>query len=421
MKKYFIILPLGICTVLLLCLFGCTNPNVSPESTSGPKESEAPKQDFSNMVDERFELLSLVFRFAGRKEYGDLDTQYQQTLVTEFEQFKEHDAVKYAQRLPLGYDAVFNFSVHIEKQGEQFVLIDDIESLIADGRWTKDRAVEFLELLNNFYTETGFAAFYRSNVEFYNEQTQLFNENMYGEIDLAWFDTYVDSDNLRCIYTPSTSLSNYGATVNGTIVYCGVSGNGGAIVHEYCHSFANPIAHKWYGENPEFKAWCEDTVDLEKLPSYGNGQTIAGEYVTRAYTILYYVEHGYAVTPLLYGEKGRGFPYIEEVYGMITPYEKLKVGEDPIKTILGVGYEMGEERSFSAENNEFHWRVLSLEKASPYLFRQTEVGNIFGSSTGDVLYVEDAVEDAPFLMIDLGETTYQGIDNCRIYTRIPLE
>lgn len=285
---------------------------------------DIPKQETANMVDERFELLSLVFRLAGRAEYGDVGTEYQQTLVSEFDKYEEHDAVKYAANLPLGYDAVFNFSVHIKKSGDLFVFIDDIGSLVEDSRWTQQSAAEFLKKLNNFYKETEFAAFYQSNFDFYTTETKGFIDSTYSEIDLEWFSTFVDPENLRCIYSPSSTRNNYSATVNDTIVYCAVSGDGGVIVHEYCHSFANQIAHKWYEENPEFQKWCDDTIDPVKLPSYGSGQTIAGEYVTRAYNTLYYAQHGYALSPLFYVEKGQGFTYIEEVYGMITPTKSRK-------------------------------------------------------------------------------------------------
>lgn len=261
-------------------------------------EAEAPEEKITNMVDERFELLSLVFRLADHKEYGDTYTQYQQKLESEFIGYKEHDAVQYASNLPLGYDAVFKFSVHIRKDAEGFLFIEDIGSLVEDGRWSKQSATEFLALLNDFYTETNFAAFYQSNTDFYKAETQLFRDSTYSGIDLAWFDAYIDPENLRCIYSPSSSANNYSATVNDTIVYCGVSGNGSAIVHEYCHSFAHPIADKWYEDNAEFRKWCDNTIDPVSLPAYGSGETIAGEYVTRAYNTLYYAEHGYALPPL---------------------------------------------------------------------------------------------------------------------------
>ena len=407
--------------ILFSCLLGCDTQNKAEEpaiSTDSPIE-EIPVQDTSNMVDERVELLYLVFRLAGNEEFSDSYTEYQQKL--DFDSYKRHDAVKYAAKQGLGYDAVFKFAVHIRKTGDSFSFIDNIDSLVDDGRWTEKSAKKFLPLLNEFYTDTKFAEFYQSNTDFYKAETQSFMENTYSDIDLEWFKTYTDPNNLRCIYSPSITNNNFGATVNEEIVYCSVSGSGNAIVHEFCHSFANPIAHEWYKENEEFKKWCIETVDPEKLPSYNNGKIIAGEYVTRAYNVLYEAEHGRTPFPILLSEKGQGFPYIEDVYAMITTYEKAGADDDIIEQILGVGYVMGEEQSVSVGEREIKWRPLTLEEPLPYEYTQTEVGNAFGSQTGDVLYLEDSQEESSFLLIDLGETAFDGRDGYRMYSRIPLK
>ncbi len=200
------ILALITALILLICA-GCSN--IAPaESASSEPESSIPAEsasdsasiaaeplsvydtlpdDPANMVDERFELLSLVFRLAGREEYSDDLTEYQQKVISEFNGYSNHEAVKYAAKLPFGYDAVFRFSVHIYKQGENFALIDDISSLVDDGRWTEESAAEFLPLLNDFYTASNFAAFYQSNIEFYKAETKKFVDADYSKIDLEWF------------------------------------------------------------------------------------------------------------------------------------------------------------------------------------------------------------------------------------------
>jgi hypothetical protein len=89
------------------------------------------------------------------------------------------------------------------------------------------------------------------------------------------------------------------------------------VVHEFSHAFANPIAEKWYAENEMFRSWC-DNMNFEKVPEYAPvGITMAGEYLTRAYTILYAVENDNGNLPqLLLGEEGR-FPHIKQVYEII--------------------------------------------------------------------------------------------------------
>ena len=57
------------------------------------------------------------------------------------------------------------------------------------------------------------------------------------------------------------------------------------------------------------------------MPFYNSGQFMAYEYVTRAYDVLYSVQHGDNLTECLARERDYNykdsFPYIEQVYEMI--------------------------------------------------------------------------------------------------------
>ena len=164
----------------------------------------------------------------------------------------------------------------------------------------------------------------------FKEATKKFIDETYGKIDFEWFGKYVDPSCLRCIF--SLSSGNYAATVNDKIVYSLVWGDGAAVIHEFCHHLASKYVDKWYNDNEEFKKWCDDSVDVEKMPYYSNGWSMANEYITRAYNVLYccqckgdggftnrsktykWREYG----PLLMlSDYKNGFPHIEDVYHMI--------------------------------------------------------------------------------------------------------
>ena len=276
-----------------------------------------------NMVDEKFECLSIIFRFAGYLEYNDLDLDYQKDVVKVFTKFANHEAVEYAKNLNFSYNKVFKFAVHIEKKDGRFIFIENINSLL-DGNWNEDNTVKFLELFNKFYIDTNYEKFFNSYIEWFTEITQRFIDHTYGKIDLQWFGKYVEPSNLRCIYSPSSG--NYGATVNDKIVYCLVYGLEGPVVHEYCHSFANPLAEKWYNENPKFKKWVDESINTEIMPYYNNSTAMKNEYVTRAYHILYNVQHGATLNECISIQRDvhgkNSFKYIEEVYNMILELEK---------------------------------------------------------------------------------------------------
>jgi len=288
-----------------------------------------------NMVDERFELAAVICRLAERPEYSSPDfnafnTDHHKEIAKTFAPYANHEAIEYAKRMSsiICYDKPLRFAVHIKKECNRFDLIDDISSLY--GAWTPDTATDFLRLYNQFYADTNYVEFFNKHLLLFEEATKEFVDRFYSHIDFDWFGKYLDPSNLRCIL--SLSSGNYFASVNNKILYCLVQTNNRdrfdvpPIVHEYCHAFANPLAKKWYNENAVFQKWCDDSVDSLNMPFYNNGIYMAYEYVTRAYNVLYEVEHGSDynewIATVKKMETKDGFPYMEQVYNMIIALKK---------------------------------------------------------------------------------------------------
>jgi adenylate kinase family enzyme len=110
-----------------------------------------------------------------------------------------------------------------------------------------------------------------------------------------------------------------------------VQGSDGALVHEFCHSFCNPIADKWFIENQQFRELCEKTMSDKNLnSSYNNPQVAGYEYVTRAFNTIYEKEHfngnndewNSLMQRMLDYHKRMGFPYIEEVLELAKKHNK---------------------------------------------------------------------------------------------------
>ena len=380
--------------------------NIERRNSSGPP----------NMVDERFELLSLIFRLAGRGEFNDIYSLHQQRISRQFYRSRNHEAVLYASKLSIGYDAVFLYAVHMEKNKYGVFIIDNMESLLNDGRWSRETVDEFLALINKFYIASNFAGYYHSNINYYKAESSRLMEETFQYINYEWFDPYIYPLELRIIYSPSGTRFNYGAIFNGEVYYAAISGDGSAVIHEFCHSFANGIAEKLYNENLEFKSWSDDSVNPSKLPHYAHGTIMGIEYVTRAYTILYEVENGRLLLPLLLQEYSQGFPYMENVYALITQHEIIKRDKQEIKiSILGNDFEMGDEVSIETEDSSFVYRPLFVSSLQLDAFKHTEISDKFGTKTGDILYVDDS-----FLLIDLGETSFYEARGYRKYSMIPL-
>jgi len=280
-------------------------------------------------VDERFELLSLVFRLAGRVEYGEVNTPYQNSLKDNFESFKNHPAVLEAMTLPLGYDAVFRFSQHLH---DDFTIFD-YESLCDDGRWTKQRADSFSNVLKGFYYDTNFKSFFNNNTTLYREASSNFEKNIWDNIDFDWFSKYVDPSKLQARYSLSSSMHNYATTFSDGTVIALCQGGGSAIIHEFCHSFGNPLAYQWYRDRNDFKGFCDDRSNPNQQPQYNTGLVMAGEYITRSYTILYQYDQGHRAGLFDYDKHFNGFPYIVEVFKMLVVFEDRDINVEELAAL----------------------------------------------------------------------------------------
>jgi len=409
------------------------------ETATNATAIQFPKAAYSGFVDERFELISLIFRLAGRPEHSNTFTPYQQKLSDTFSEFSRHDAVIHARGWGLGFDAVLRFAVHMEWTENGFVLIDTNDFLInhSSGSWNKERAEVFIELVNDFYLATGFATFFRDNIPYFLEHSERFRYQLYDNLNKDWFYSHgISPDVMRAVISPATSQNGYaslihGADGNALALYGAIAGTAddysgwmSFLVHEFVHGFANAIAAEWYEKHEFFRQFVNDSVDLVRMPFYSTGLIMANEYVTRAYTILYMVENeGMNPIFLLLNEKAQGFPNIVYVYFMITG-EYLQTWRTNIKElVLGADYEIDEEEfSFPLPTGVIRWHFINIFDTELDLsqFSHSDIGNIFGTTLGDVMYVTRG-DGSRFLYIDIGDAGDAWSSQHRSYAAFPLD
>jgi len=117
-----------------------------------------------NFVDERFELISVIFRLAGNWEYNvcagssyntefpfteeqyaeiskcEFTNDYQLEVIERFKQYSEHEAVLYAKKSGLGFSDPAFFSVHLQKEDGEFIFIDNITSMF-HWQWRNNKVM----------------------------------------------------------------------------------------------------------------------------------------------------------------------------------------------------------------------------------------------------------------------------------------
>jgi len=295
-----------------------------------------------NFVDERLELVSLVFRLANRPGHSDVDTVFQRTLAEVFYDFRTHPVVLYLERYQtIAFDAALRMAAHLNKIDGVFELAANIDSLVSDPiglvRWTRDNAPIFVELLNDFYIYTGFEEFFQNNMDYFLQRSLRFYDELYSQINFEWFAEHgLNLGSLRPVLHAGGSRSGFGARVYnsesvGRIAYAAIparSGHRGShsfIIHEFSHSLGNPLAEIWYTENENFRQWAGDSVDHINMPQYALSMIMAYEYVTRAFELLYMMENTESNWRMyLINFRFTGFPYMEYVLDILIDHISAK-------------------------------------------------------------------------------------------------
>jgi len=304
------------------------------------------------VVDERAELLSVVFNLAGSQEFSNNTVaQYAQKVHDYFQPYIRHDVISLAEKLRkkrgVSYDAVMSMAIHISIRHDSVVLITDAAKGSLDKRWGNSVG-RFVFLLNDFYRKSNFHAFFSRNKPLYAEAVNRFSP-ISKAIDVEWFEKFFgeqseDSFNLVLSFInggnfgPNITHNNGRKDIYSIIcawntdslgypVYSG--GVSEIIVHELCHSFCNPLGNKYYRD---MKAVADSFYDINagkmREQAYGNSLTMTNEILVRASTIRYFQEHGadeQKILNLIRFEQSKGFIWIEPLVSKLAEYENNRL------------------------------------------------------------------------------------------------
>ena len=157
-------------------------------------------------VNKNIELLSIVFRLAGNREYNSEDFKvYIQDIHNYFDKFKDHPLISFASKLRIekgvSYDAVMKMAFHIG-QPPLFTPKVEFNDDIPERRWGKDNAMKFIELLQDFYKITDFDKFYNEHAEIYTIAEEKFLP-VYKALNIDWYNQYYGiKPNALCLEKP---------------------------------------------------------------------------------------------------------------------------------------------------------------------------------------------------------------------------
>ena len=298
------------------------------------------------IVDERIELIGIVFRLAENPEYNhDFLEFYANRIDEHFAPYKNHELIHFAKKLRnekgISFDAPMSLAICLDSNLNP-------QTEINLERWDKEDALEFLRLLNLFYIDAKCEVFFNHNKELYQKTADSFS-SVYQNLDLNWYSAFYGNEpaekfkitiapvNGGNCYGPSFIDANEHKEVYAIMGVWDMDSVGipvfaiddylPIIIHEFNHSFVNPLLEK---NKPIFKNSGEKIYEAMKYEmavqqAYGNWETVLNESLVRALVIKYYKDHNAeqsAIDNLVQKEMNNGFIWIKELIKELENYEK---------------------------------------------------------------------------------------------------
>ena len=330
---------------IVLTLFQCYFA-----AAAEPGEVKVSQLPLRVVVDPRVELMSIIFRLAGNPEYcmGNV-ASYTNDVEKRFGEFRAHPAVKLAQKLReehgVSYDACMSMAVHMidaEKCEEKVPFDPRPENL--DARWSVNDAREFLAATRQFVKDTNFNEFITAHHSLYETAQSRMEDCLKKNAHMEWFDEYFGS-RPEASFTLTLGMlnggNNYGPrcrTADGKEeLYCvlGVwmtddkglpvfdSSVVWVVVHEFCHSYVNPLTSKYKTEIDKYAKLFGPISERMKSQAYPVWETCVNEHIVRSLTTryAYLKENKEAGDKSLQRERKSGFFYVPALCEQLKYYE----------------------------------------------------------------------------------------------------
>ncbi len=303
------------------------------------------------MVDPRVELMSIIFRLAGNREYNrGCVLQYTNDVEKQFGDFRDHEAVQLARRLRqtrgVSFDACMSMAVHITEPPELHLRTRlDPWPKALDHRWPSSDVPKFLAAVRQFAEKSKFSEFFTAQGPLYEQATSRMQSMLQQHAHLDWFDKFFGGKR-KVHFVVALGMLNgpncYGPrfqAANGQVeMYCilGVwrtdaegipefqPGMVTTVVHEFCHSYANPIVDRFASDAQDGAQRLFASVkDAMSRQAYSNWKTMLYESLVRASTVRYILANDgpEAARQAILREKHRSFLWTDELADLLGEYE----------------------------------------------------------------------------------------------------
>lgn len=304
-------------------------------------------------VDQRVELVSIVFRLAGSEEYNRNDNvNYVRDIHQHFDKFAGHPLIQFAKELrdsnSVGYDAVVAMAVHL-KDAPNFDPIVPFSAELPDRRWSVPTATKFVKLLKQFYKDADCKAFFQSETANYTIAERKFY-TLFQELDVNWYTKFygkVPNESFNIIIGLGNGGTNYGPHLDlpgGIKKVYAIIGSGTfdstgtplyssknylpTLIHEFNHSFINYLTDNYEKQlkEPGQLIFEKENVAMRRQ-AYTDWKTVMSEALVRAAVIEYLKSHDPDTTAAdkeLKLQLARGFVWMRPLVNLLGEYEKQR-------------------------------------------------------------------------------------------------
>jgi Domain of unknown function (DUF4932) len=305
----------------------------------------------SPRVDERVELLSIIFRLAGNGEYHmDRLPLYSADIDRYFAPYKNHPCVQMAHALAekddgVGFDAVMAMAISLSPPPELKPLVT-FSSTIPDKRWGETDSEKFVPLLRDFYRDSKFATFYEAHRPMYQLAEQRFITTLRA-IDFGWYPRFYGKSpdlTFHLILGLNNGGANYGPRLvhpdgrmelfsiigcwtheeSGNPTYPSDQGYLATVIHEFNHSFVNPAVDDHWKDFFDAEHIYTTVAEQMQRGAYGDAKAMVYESLVRAAVILYFQESwedGRMNLKRVREEQRNGFFWMDQLVEKLKSYE----------------------------------------------------------------------------------------------------
>ena len=298
-------------------------------------------------IDPRMELLAVVQHFTtwADDHHTNLNFDYVNEVENYFSSFSQHPAISKCQELidnGFTYDAPVNYILFHDYPPELTRLAPYSDYLTGRARGVTN-LTDFADKLRDFAAETDFLNFYDSCKTFYDETLTLAFNTLGNMNYIELMEDYYGETKYKYIIIPTPLFDGGGygprvdlpegqyvynvlgpANLNNSIPAFGKESDFKHIIlHEFSHSFVNPLTEKNIDEVNKSSELFEPIKEKMKEQAYSNWYVCVNEHLVRTNVIRMRIKNeGESIKDdLMEYEKSRSFIYISQLDTLMQRYE----------------------------------------------------------------------------------------------------